>query len=83
MRILAVVGLLVVLIVIGLLVAFIISMARDPESTSRGAAARRSHRDMARWIDRVLDDEMIRPLLPAEVQEIGRELLDRYYARET
>jgi hypothetical protein len=49
--------------------------AQDP----RARDIRKNHALMARWIDRILDDEMIYPVIPSGEQTKGRQLVTEYY----
>jgi hypothetical protein len=45
-----------------------------PRELLPSAPEYRNHQGMARWIDRRLDDELVRPLLGEDVQTEGRSL---------
>jgi len=47
-----------------------------------GSPAFRNHQRMARWIERRLDDDMVRPLLREDDQAEGRRLLDEFYGED-
>lgn len=77
---LAIIGLVVVCSVMYLLVT---REERDRERTGaedpRARSIRKNHAHMARFINRLLDDEMVYPIIPDDERTTGRELLAEYY----
>ena len=53
-----------------------------PRELLPSAPEYRNHQGMARWIERRLDDEMVRPLLGEDVQADGRRLLGEFYGED-
>ena len=65
-----------VLVVVGWLIwsyVVAIATARSPQRNAR------NHQQMARWIDNLFLDDDVRPLISADQQEKGRDLLADYY----
>ena len=53
-----------------------------PRELLPSAPEYRNHQGMARWIERRLDDELVRPLLSEDVQAEGRRLLAEFYGED-
>ncbi len=71
----------------GFIVGFIAYMTgqeeRDRQRTGaedpRARKIRKNHAAMARLLDKILNDEMMRVTIPSNLQEGGRDLLAQYY----
>ena len=53
-----------------------------PRELLPSAPEYRNHQGMARWMERRLDDELVRPLLGEDVQAEGRRLLAEFYGED-
>lgn len=80
LTVLALIGLLVVIFIMYLLAT---REERDRERTGaedpRARDIRKNHAHMARFIDRLLSNEMIYPVIPEDERDQGRDLLAQYY----
>lgn len=68
----------------GVVVYLVTTSARTPPARELlpSAPEYRNHQSMARWIERRLDDELVRPLLGEDVQTDGRRLLAEFYGED-
>lgn len=71
----------VALALAGFLVGCAVTRAESRRGDIPTGEEHRHHQALARWVDHVLVDDTIRPLLPAHMREDGQALLDAYYGR--
>lgn len=59
-------------------ITFAVKVTR-PDPNAIDSPQYRNHQAMARWIEHILDDDMVSVTIPADRQGSARKLLDEFY----
>jgi hypothetical protein len=69
---------LIIAVLFGIGIGMAIGFARRPDIAANAGG---NHRDMARWIDKVAGDDMVRVTIPEDLAKSGDQLLNEFYGR--
>lgn len=69
---------LIIAVLFGIGIGMAIGFGRRPDIAANAGG---NHRDMARWIDKVVGDEMIAVTIPEDLRHSGEGLLNSFYGK--